>query len=131
MASGEGCASNHELHALRDNFFVTDTVLNRADRALVVKDIGDLRNRDSGMDRLGRDNAVITPGQFLGIAGCVEASGEVCRSGKSQAALLDCVGVFFPHIVGPHFGFARIRKVRRKQASYRSATNYADLHLAL
>ena len=72
MSCGKRRTSNHKLDAFRNNFFVADTVLNRANRALVVKDIGDLRDCDPGMNRLGRDNAVVAARQFAGIAGCVE-----------------------------------------------------------
>jgi hypothetical protein len=42
--------------------------------------------------------------------------------------LLNGGGVFFPHIVSPHFGFAVFREVRGEQAYYSSATDYADFH---
>jgi hypothetical protein len=61
MPSGEGRASNHELHALRNNFFIANTVLHRTDRALVVKDVRDLRDRDTSMNRLGGNDAVVAP----------------------------------------------------------------------
>src|SRR5277367_3588484 len=128
MPGRKGRASNHELHALRENLFVADAVLNRTNCALIVKDVGDLRDCDPSMNRLGRDNAIVAARQILGITSRVQARGKICRSRKSQAILPDSVGVLFPHVVGPHFGLASFREMRGEQAAYSSASDYADLH---
>src|SRR5580700_3122382 len=128
MTSWKRRASNHELHALRNDLFVADSVLNRADRALVIKDVLDLGDCDSGMNRLGRDDAVIAARQLFGVAGRVEAGGKVFRPRKSQAVLLNRGSVLPPHIIGPHFGLASLCKMRGEQASDGSATNDADFH---
>ena len=79
MSGGKRRASNHELHTLRDNFFVADTVLNRTHRALIVEDVRDLRDCDPGMNRFCRDNAVVAARQLFGIAGRVEPGSKVFR----------------------------------------------------
>src|SRR5579863_7718914 len=127
---GRKCrTSNNELNAFSNDFFVAHTVLNRANRALVVKDVRDLSDRDSGMNRLGRNNAVVATRQLAGISGGIEADGKVFRSGKLEAILPYSVGVLLPHIVSPHFGFASLCEVRGKQAAYGTTTDDANLHL--
>src|SRR5579863_1790322 len=129
MPGGKGRTTNHKLHTLRDNFFVADPVLHGTNRALVIKDVRDLGNCDSSMDRLGRDDPIVAAWQIAGVAGRVRAGNKICLSGKSQAVLLDGVDVLLPNVVGPHFGFSGPCEMRGKQTAYGTTTDDANLHL--
>src|SRR5579863_3471853 len=128
MPSWKRRAPNHELHALGNDLFVADSVLNRTHRALVVKDVLDLGDCDPGMNCLSRDDPVIAARQLFGVAGRVKAGGKIFRPRKSQAVLLNRGSVLPPHVIGPHFGLASLGEMRGEQASDSSATDDADFH---
>src|ERR1700722_14052423 len=117
MPGGKRRATDHELHVLGDDFFVAYSVLYRADCAFVVKNVGYLCDGRSGMDRLGRDNAVIAARQLCGIAGGVEPSGEIGGSGKSQSVGANRGRMLLPDVVGPDFGLSGFGQMCRKQAT--------------
>ena len=87
VAGGKSGAANHELHMLRDNFFVAHAVLNRADRAVVIENVRGLFDGDAGMNALGGDDAVVAARNFLASLVALSRSGKVRRSRKPQAVL--------------------------------------------
>ena len=128
MTCGKRRAPNHELHALGNDLFIANSVLNRANRALVIKDVFDLGNGHPGMNRFGRDDAVIAARQLFGVAGRVEAGGKIFGPGKSQAILLNRGSVLPPHVVGPYLGLASLCEMSSEQASNGSTTDDADFY---
>ncbi len=73
---------------LRDQFFVADAVLHRADRAVLVKAASGAANGGLGMDGLGGDDAVVAERQFGGVAGGVlQVHVQIGRAGKPQPVL--------------------------------------------
>ena len=65
MPGGKRRAANHALHVLGDDLFVADPILHRADRAVFIKDVRDLRDGGPRVNRLGRDDAIIAARQLF------------------------------------------------------------------
>src|SRR5215470_17674348 len=121
-------SADHVLHAFGDQFFVADSVLDRTYRGVLAKDMRDLTNRGTGVDRLGRDDAVVALRQLCGITGRIQTGDEVRRSGKPQAVRADRLSVFFPQVIRPDFDLARSREMSSEQAADSAASDDADLH---
>jgi hypothetical protein len=126
MSRGERRAANDILNVFRDDLFVADTVLHRADSAILVEGAGDLRDGATRVDGFGSDDAIIAARKFLGIAGGIQFRGEICRSRYSQTMIADGFDVIFPDVIGPDFGLAFLAEVRGEEAANRAATDDAN-----
>src|SRR5258708_1253351 len=130
MPCGERRATNNVLHVFRDDLFVADAVLHRADSAVLVEGGGNLCDGASGVDGFGGDDAVVAARKFLGIIGSVESRSEIGGSGNAQTVLADGFDVIFPDVIGPDFGLAFFREVRGEEATDSAATDDANFQQA-
>src|SRR5258707_11923047 len=130
MSGGKRGATNDALHVLRDDLFVPDSVLHGADGAILVEGAGNLRDRVTGVDCFGSDDAIVAPRKFPRVAGSVEFRSEVGGSRDSQTVIADGFDVIFPDIVSPDLGFAFPGEVRGEETANRAATDDADFQQA-
>src|ERR1700675_445756 len=126
MSRGERRAANDILNVFRYDFFVADTILHRADSAILVERARNLRDGATRVDGLGGDDAIIAARKFLGIAGSIQFRCEICRSRYSETMIADRFDVIFPDVIGPDFGLAFPGKVRGEEAADGAATDDAD-----
>src|SRR5581483_9596879 len=126
MSRGKRSTTDYQLHVFSNQFFVPDAVLYRTDRAVLVEDMRSLLNSVSGMNGLGRHNAVIAAWDLPRVAGRIQFGREILRPGKPQAALANRIRVLFPDVIRPDFHFACLGQVRGKQASHRAAADDTD-----
>src|SRR5262249_36613728 len=115
------------FHMLRDDLFVADAVLDRADGARIIEGASSLRNRIASVNGFCGDNAVIAARNFTRVARGIEIRGEVSSTGNAKAVCTDRIDVIFPDIVSPDFDFALAREMRGEETADSATANDADL----
>src|SRR5262249_52841125 len=103
-------------------------ILHGADRAFLVECARGLRDRSSCVNGFCRDDAVVALRQLSGIVCSLKARGKFRSAGNAQAARLNGGDVLLPDVVGPDFGFTRLRQMRGEDAADGPTTNDADSH---
>jgi len=128
VSSGKSGATYDVTHMLGKNLFVTNTILNRADGAILAENVSGLFNGGARVRAFCGNNSEIALRNFVGVGSCVQARSEIGGATYAQAVPVDRVSVLFPDVVGVDLDVFEAGQMRAKDASNGAAADNANLH---
>jgi hypothetical protein len=128
VAGRKSGAANHVAHMLGENFFITNTILDGADGAVLTENMRGLFDGGARVSAFCGYDAELASWNFAGIGSRVQASGKIGGATDAQAAFVDGACVFFPDVVGVDFDVFKAGKMRAKDTSDGTAADNANFH---
>jgi hypothetical protein len=113
---------------LSENFFITNTILDGADGAVLTENMGGLFDGGVRVRTFCGHYAELANWNFAGIGSRVQTRGKIGGATDAQSAFVYGTCVFFPDVIGVDFNVFEAGQMRAKDTSDGTAADNANFH---